>query len=165
MSCDLCGAPKATKTCAECEAHVCKNCVRYLANDHLRFHPEPPSWAEKGVFCVECFETLVEPEIARYDEVFARSDAVKLVHDSYRGFIPCLKKAKDTTHVDHGDLGRGIALQRLKFLAAWEGYDSIIEVKTFGEKQRNHGWETKTWTASGVFACIDFSRFRPPEEE
>jgi hypothetical protein len=67
--------------------------------------------------------------------------------------------------VESGDLGRGIAIQRLKFLAAWEGYDAVIEVSTKGEKVRNHGWETKNWSAKGILACLDYKRFRPPEED
>ncbi|MGZ3653376.1 MAG: hypothetical protein ACXVB9_14690 [Bdellovibrionota bacterium] len=161
--CELCGAPKAVKTCGECERNVCKNCVRYLANDHLRFHPEPPSWAKHGVFCADCFDTLVTPEVAKYDEVMERSEHVKVIHDTFHGYIPCFKKAKRSTEVTSEDLGRGIAIQRLKFLAAWEGYDSVIELSTTGTKVRNHGWETKSWNASGVFANVDYKKFRPPE--
>ena len=162
-TCEVCQAPKATKTCGECSGSICKNCVRYLANDHLRFHPSPPPWAAQGVFCADCFETLVEPEVAKYDEVMARSESVKVMYDTFHGYIPCIKKAKRSTEVENDDLGRGIAIQRLKFLAAWEGYDSVIELKTTGEKVRNHGWETKSWSASGVFANVDYKKFRPPE--
>jgi hypothetical protein len=160
MSCALCQAPKAPKTCGECGAAVCKNCVRFLANDHLRFHPAPPPWAAHGVFCADCFERLVEPEVARYDEVAARAEHVKVVHDTYRGYIPCLKKAKEPVRVETADAGKGIAVQRLKFLAAWEGYDAVIELTTEGEKVQNFGYGTTIWGASGIFACLDYKRFR-----
>jgi hypothetical protein len=163
MNCDLCGAPKGTKSCGECERHVCKNCVRFLANDHLRFHPLPPPWAGSGVFCVECYDDFVAPEVAKYDEVFARSEHVRIIHDTFHGFIPTFKKAKFPTEVKEADLGRGIAIQRLKFLAAWEGYDSVVQLSTTGDKVRNHGWETKAWSAKGLFANVDYKKFRPPE--
>jgi hypothetical protein len=107
----------------------------------------------------------VEPELSHYDEVAGRAELVKLVFDTFHGYIPCLKKCKVKTEVDREDLGRGIALQRLKFLAAWDSYDAVIEVSTTGKKVRNHGWETKSWSASGIFACIDYRRFRPPESD
>ena len=138
-SCELCKAPKAPKTCGECGIAICKNCVRFLANDHMRFHPDPPPWSQKGIFCVECFERDVAPELERYDEVAARAENVKVVFDTYHGFIPCLKKAKETVRVEKNDLGKGIALQRLKFLAAWQGFDAVIETKVEAEKVRNHG--------------------------
>lgn len=161
--CDLCRAPKAPKTCGECAAHVCKNCVRFLANDHLRFHPEPPAWAQYGVFCADCFSTFVEPEVAHYDEVAARAEHVKVVYDTFHGYIPCLKKAKEMTKVNKQDAGRGIAIQRLKFLAAWNDYDTVIELGTTGVKVQNAGWETKSWSAQGIFANVDYKRFRPEE--
>lgn len=105
----------------------------------------------------------MEPELARYDEVLARSEVVVVVYDSYRGFVPCLRKAKEPTRVRAGDAGRGIVIQRLKFLAAWDGFDAVIELETKAEKVRNHGWETKAWSGQGLFACLDHKRFRPPE--
>jgi hypothetical protein len=163
-ACTLCQAPKAFKTCDECGADVCKNCVRYLANDHLRFHPAPPPWSKHGIFCHDCYESLVAPELERYDEVMARSETVRIIWDTFHGYIPCIKKAKFPTTVENADLGRGIALQRLKFLAAWEGYDSVIDVSATGDKVRNHGWETKSWAAKGTFAIVDYKRFVVPEE-
>ncbi len=162
-ACDLCAAPKAAKSCGECAAHVCKNCVQYLEQDKFRFHPHPPAFAQHGVFCVDCFDALVRPEVERYEEVLARSETIVIVRSSFRGFIPCLKKAERMTEVKD-DAGRGIAIWRLKFLAAWEGYDSIIELEAEHHKNRHHGWESKVWSARGQFACIDHQRFRPPEE-
>ena len=162
-SCALCQAPKAVKTCAECGLAVCKQCLRHPPPDPLRFHPNPPAWAQKGNFCANCFEAVVEPELQKYQEVLERSEGVKVVYATYHGFLPCLKKAKAPTEVA-ADAGRGISIQRLKFLAAWEGYDAVIEVETEGRKVRNHGWETKSWGARGTFACLDYKRFRPPED-
>jgi hypothetical protein len=161
--CEVCAAPKANKRCGECGRSVCKNCVNFLSQDQFRFHPEPPAFAKVGVFCAECFDRLVRPELEHYEEVLARSEQVTLVGSSYRGYIPCLKKAKDPSEVTD-DAGRGIAIWRLKFLAAWQGYDSVIELEAEHRKIRNHGWESKVWSARGHFVCLDHARFRPPEE-
>ncbi len=112
---------------------------------------------------MDCYDTLVAPEVAHYDEVAARSESVKLVYDTYRGFIPCLKKAKEPTVVSFEDLGRGIALHRLQFLAAWNDYDALIEVSATSVQVRNHGYQSKSWSASGIMACLDYKRFRPEE--
>lgn len=162
-SCDLCGAPKSVKTCGECEAHVCKNCVKYLEQDRLRFHPELPAFTKHGVFCADCFDYLVQPELEKYDEVLARSEQITIVRSSFRGYIPCFQKADGFTEVKD-DAGKGIAVWRLKFLAAWHGYDSIIELEAEHHKHRNFGWESKAWSARGQFANIDHKRFHPPEE-
>lgn len=161
--CELCGAPKAVKECGECEAQVCKNCVQYLEQDKLRFHPSPPAFVKHGIFCANCFDTLVRPEIEKYDEVLARSETVKIVRASFRGYIPTFKKAKFPTEV-RDDAGRGIAIWRLKFLCAWEGYDTVIEMEAEHSKNRNHGWESKVWAARGHFVDLDHAKFRPPEE-
>lgn len=161
--CDLCGAPKAPKTCGLCERHVCKNCVQFLEADKFRFLPEPPSFAGHGIFCVDCFEEQVRPEVEKYDEVLARSEQVKLVRASFHGYIPVFRKADRPTEVKD-DAGRGIATWRLKFLCALAGYDTVIEFEAEHSKTRNHGWESKVWRASGRFVDLDHKKFRPPEE-
>ena len=161
--CDLCGAPKAIKTCGLCERDVCKNCVQYLEQDKLRFHPAPPAFAKHGIFCVDCYEEQVRAEVEKYEEVLARSEQVKIVRASFHGYIPTFKKAERTTEVND-DAGRGIAVNRLKFLCAWEGYDTVTELDTEHKKVRNHGWESKIWSASGRFVNLDHKKFRPPEE-
>jgi hypothetical protein len=161
--CDLCGAPKAIKTCGPCEREVCKNCVAYLAPDQFRFHPAPPEFSKFGVFCIDCFENEVRAEVERYNEALERSEKVKIVRSSYHGYIPCLRKAERDTEVKD-DAGRGIAVWRLKFLCAWEGFDTVIHLDTKHKKVRNEGWETKSWSASGLFVDLDHKKFRPPEE-
>lgn len=162
-SCELCQAPKATKTCSECERHVCKNCVEFLEQDKFRFHPAPPSFVGKGVFCTDCYESLVRPEVEKYDEVQARSELVKFVRNSFRGYIPTFRKAKFPVEVKD-EAGRGQALLKLKFLCAWEGYDTVINMEVEHSKTRNHGWESKVWAARGTFVDLDHAKFRPPEE-
>ncbi len=162
-SCELCGAAKAHKECGECGRMACKNCLNYLEQDQLRFHPDPPAFVMHGIFCAECYESLVKPELDHYEEVLARSEKITLVRTSYRGYIPYLKKAKDPSEVVD-DAGRGIAIWRLKFLAAWQGYDTVIELEAEHRKIRNFGYESKVWSARGHFVCLDHVKFRPPEE-
>ncbi len=161
--CELCGSPKSYKSCGLCERAVCKNCVAFLEADKLRFHPNPPAFARHGIFCADCFESEVRAEVEKYEEVLARSEQVKIVRASFHGYIPCLRKADRTTEVND-DAGRGIAIWRLKFLCAWEGFDTVIELDTKHKKVRNEGWENKVWSATGRFVNLDHAKFRPPEE-
>lgn len=161
--CELCQAPKAAKSCAECGRAACKNCLCFLEQDKFRFHPEPPAFATKGIFCFECFESLVKPEVERYDEVLARSEKVTLIPISYRGYVACLRKAQYPTEVE-AEAGKGIAVWKLKFLAAWQGYDAIVDLEAENRKTRNAGWESKVWNAKGLFVALDHAKFRPPPE-
>jgi hypothetical protein len=162
-SCELCRAPKSVRACEECGRDTCKNCLVHLAPEALAFHPDPPPFAKKSAFCVDCHEALVAPELAHYAEVLERSREITLVRPNYRGHLPVTKKAKNPTEVKD-EIDRDEAVAHLCFLAAWEGFDAIIQFGTESRKLRHFGWEKKNWSASGLFVCLDYKRFRPQED-
>ncbi|MGE3262157.1 MAG: hypothetical protein AB7K68_10285 [Bacteriovoracia bacterium] len=160
MACQLCAAPKDTNTCEACEARVCKNCVVFNNPERYRFHPAPPAELKREIFCVDCFERDAAPALAEYDAVLERSKEVKVISKLFRGPVPLVKQARVKTTVnDHVDVN--IATMHLKFLCAWENYDSVVKFESEATKVRNHGYQKMSWRATGLFVLLDHRRFRP----
>lgn len=160
MGCEICRAPKAGKTCEECDAEVCKNCVVHLAADRFAYHPDPPPILLKHTFCRDCHEREIAPIEAAYDEVQRRSEGITVVRKTFRGQLPCLKRASASTVVANA-AAANLALRHLQFLAAWAGYDAVVDVEVIPTKVRNHAYETKRWDAVGWFANLDYRRYHP----
>lgn len=160
MACQLCAAPKDVNTCEACGAPVCKNCVVFNPPEKYRYHPAPPAELKHEIFCVDCFERDAAPLLAHYDEVLARAHEVTVISKFFRGQIPTLKRARVKTSVDE-HIDEKQAVEHLQFLAAWEGYDSVIQLEKESRQVRNHGYQTSRWKATGLFANLDHRRFRP----
>lgn len=163
MACGIC-LKKTVHECAECQKEVCKDCVRFLEKEQFRFHPKPPKCFQHRQFCVDCYAELVEPELEKYRAAEEASGSVVLIRKSFRGFVPVLQKAKAPTevkrHVDKND-----ALNHLLFLAAWNGYDAIMDYEGTAKKIRNHAWEKREYSASALSVRLDRKRFRPESLE
>lgn len=159
MPCKLCQAPKTVKTCNVCQGDVCKNCVRYFDKEESPFFPKVPRVLQKTVFCFDCFEAKAQPEIEKYNEVLDRAREVIVVKKAYRGPITISKKKNETTTVKR-KADEKIAVAQLQFLAAWEGFNAVLQLETDSFSKKNAGWETSEWSATGVFAEIDQEKFR-----
>ena len=163
MACALCRAPKDVDACESCGSRVCKNCVALLGPDRIEFYPAPPPALLRRAYCVDCFEREAAPLLEKYDLARSAADEVTLVAKAYRGEVPTLARAKGVTEVaDHVDSRD--AIRHLQFLAAWEGYDAVLGVESSARKLRNHGYETRRWSARGTFAKLDHGRFDSSSE-
>lgn len=158
MACESCRAPKDIQGCESCGMRVCKNCVEYLTPERLEFLPEPkPDLVQ--IYCISCFERDAAALVARYDEAVEQAKEVITVAKNFKGPVDIVKKASTKTEVK-GHPDRSDAIRHLSFLAAWGGYNAILEMEVGDTKQRNHGYETHRCHASGWFAKIN-----PPSEE
>jgi hypothetical protein len=152
MACEICRAPKDIHACELCATRVCKNCVAYLSPDRIRLHPAPPATL-KQIYCVECFESEAAPFLAQYDEAATRAVDVTMVSKNFRGPVDAVKRAAAPTKVD-GHVDCRDAEEQLRFLAAWNGFDAILQVETGANQLRNHGYQSRRWWASGLFAKL-----------
>lgn len=159
MNCELCQAPKTVKSCELCGKRVCKNCVQFLEKEEFRYLPKIPKSLQHKVYCHDCFEARVRPEKERYEEVMEAAREVVFLSKNYRGLIPVKRKAKEPVSVKrHAD--KKEAVLHLKFLAALAGYNAVIYGETDFKKIRDHAWETKEWSATGVPAFVDIEKMR-----
>lgn len=160
-SCYFCGR-KAARNCCDCEKPICKEDTHFIDREMVRYHPKPPKQFNQTHFCPTCYERSVQPHVEKYEEIAARAKQVTVVRDNYRGQVPCLKKiALPKVVKKHADEFH--AIEHLRFLAAYEGYDAVVELSTKGDQKRNAGWQTTEWSASGHFANLNHKRYRPQD--
>jgi hypothetical protein len=160
MACQLCAAPKDNNACEACGQRICKKCVVFNNPESYRFHPAPPTELKHHILCVDCFERDTAPLLEEYNAVLEKSKEVTIVSKAFRGPVPLIKQARVKTSVDdHLDVR--IATMHLKFLAAWEKFDSVVKYEATATKVRNHGYQRMSWKATGLFALLDRRRFRP----
>lgn len=159
MKCQVCDS-KMSKECSICAKALCKDCALFLQRDDFLYHPKPPRQFQKSVFCFECFEKNIAPELNKYKQAIISSKEVMLVRKSYRGKLPLLQKAK-APHFVKNHTDKKEATLHLAFLARWNGFDSVVEFEENCEKVRDNGFERKAWSAGGLFVNLDMKRFRP----
>ncbi|RZA08440.1 MAG: hypothetical protein EOP11_04865 [Proteobacteria bacterium] len=160
--CFYCGR-KAQRDCCECEKPICKDDTLFVDKDLLRYHPKPPKQLQQTHFCPTCYERDIQPHVDKYEAVRAKAKDITVVRDNYRGHVPCLKRVNTPVVVKrHADEFH--ASEHLRYLAALEGYDSIVDFSTLGVQKRNAGWQTTEWSARGYFANLNHKRYRPQDE-
>lgn len=160
-SCYFCGR-KALRHCCGCEKPVCKDDTHFVDRELLRYHPKPPKQFNLTHYCPDCYERSILPHVEKYEEVRARAAKITIVRDNYRGLVPCLKRVNTPVTVKrHADEFH--ATEHMRYLAAEEGYDAIVDFSTEGKQKRNAGWQTTEWSARGYFANLNHKKYRPQD--
>jgi hypothetical protein len=152
--CISCRKLKAQLECEACEEAVCKNCSQILAKETFAFLEEVPEALSKALYCNSCFDHVVAPELEQYQETLDRAKQVFVFFTTQRKEIPLIKRSKIVVSVK--DLpDRDEAILRLGFQAAKQDYNAITEVTVLATKIRNGGYQTSSWSGSGIPANVD----------
>jgi hypothetical protein len=152
--CLSCRRPKATVECEVCFEPVCKNCEKFLDASTFSFYefiPEPLSHTH---YCPSCYDAQVAPALESYEEIMERARGAYIFFETQKKQIPLLKRSKETLKVEACE-DRDETILRLAFLAAEQGFNSVVEVKVISEKVRNEGYQKTRWSGVGVAAEVD----------
>jgi hypothetical protein len=152
--CSVCRKPKASLECNLCEDSVCKKCSHILDEKTFSFMEEIPEILTHSLYCSTCYDQEVAPALDTYNEIVERAKSVFVFFTTQRKEIPLIKRSRLVFEVkDRQD--RDDTILRLGFLAAKENFNAITEVTVVASKVRNGGYQTSTWSGSGIPAMID----------
>jgi hypothetical protein len=152
--CVSCRRPKDDLSCELCHADLCKKCVQFLDAATFSFYTKIPNELSHTHYCQNCYAQTVESALEAYEEIIERARGSYVFFTSHRKQIPLLKKSKDSVRVENCE-DRDETILRLAFLAAEQGYNSVMEVEVVCEKVRNEGYQKSAWRAVGIPATVD----------
>jgi len=155
ITCQTCRKPKAQHACSLCEADLCKKCVMAPPPGAFKLLKEVPEELAHIHYCQSCFQETVEPALQHYEDTVLLAREVFVFFTTQKARLPILKKAKDRVSIEGGD-DRDETTLKLAYLAAEEGFNSIVECEIKCEKKRDaDGYQHSVWSGSAFPALID----------
>ncbi|MBY0370674.1 hypothetical protein K2X33_08310 [bacterium] len=147
--CTVCQLPRAELTCGLCLQQVCKKCSEKLKPARTEFlTPTPPELAH-SLYCGRCFDAKVAPELARYDSWMEKARQVHVYSKHQSEETRLMDRLEKPLRIEGGN-DRAETLLRLAFLAVQRGFTTLIDVDIRSEKVRNGGYQTTSWTGTGI---------------
>ncbi len=155
--CTSCRRHQAELTCGVCQGPCCKSCVQFLDAATFSFLPEIPGPLGHTYYCGPCHEAEVEPSLLIYQETLERAKGLYFFFSTQRKRFPLIRRSKVKVAVKACE-DRNETILRLAFLAAQQGYNSVIEAEVLCEKVRNEGYQKSCWRGVGFPAQVDADR-------
>jgi hypothetical protein len=152
--CCFCRLPRASHECGICESDICRSCAERVAEDTFLMQTTPPEWIDKKFFCPRCFDDVIAPVIASYEEKLALAKEVHYWPKNYRGYIPVLRKSRTELRVENAK-DRDEALLQLGFLAVEAGFNGMVQGEISSRKVRNFGYQNMSWSARALPVMVD----------
>lgn len=109
-----------------------------------------------GVFCNSCFDSDIAPTLNHYDQVMERAKQVFVFFENAGKETRLIRRSEKKFSVA-GDDESDIVL-KLAFLAAYSGFNCVVDIVIKGEKRREGSYKLITWTGSGTAAKVDAAR-------
>jgi hypothetical protein len=154
-SCAVCKAPKAPKTCALCEASVCKKCIETLPSDAFELLPTIPPELSHSTYCVRCYDAHVAERMAAYQALAEKAEAVYFVTRDYNGYVHVIARHSARVAVEICE-DRRVTILRMAYLAAELGFNAIIDAKVSSFAfNLEGGYQSSRWKGSALPATID----------
>jgi hypothetical protein len=152
--CSQCLKPKAKLKCGLCASDLCKTCANFLEEDQFSFLPEIPEELSKGIYCTNCFEEKVAPEIETYEGIMARARQVYIFNTTQGKETRLFKRTEApllvTDCADHNE-----TVLRLAFLAARAHFNAVIDMDVNSKKYKDGSYTILKWTGTGIPTQVD----------
>lgn len=152
--CSLCTKPKANLSCCLCKGALCKSCAEFLEEDRFSFLPQSPLACDGTVFCYNCYDLHVAPQISDYDDLLARAGEIRVYSKSQGKETRLIKRKALPVHVkdcaDHQE-----TILRLAFLAAHSGHNALVDLELTSRKHKEGSYQKTLWSGSAVPVNLD----------
>lgn len=146
-TCGTCLKPKANLVCEVCMQATCKKCAQFVSEDLFSFLENQPECVSHQIYCSQCFNKNVAPELEAYNTAMDAAKNVQVFNKSHVREVRFFSKKQDLVRVvdcaDHDE-----AILRLAFMAAKSGFDSIMETEVSSKKVITNGYQRLVWSAT-----------------
>lgn len=157
--CCVCQKPKAQLECGLCNSPVCKKCVQFIDEDAFSFYKVVPKNLKHTTYCGPCYAESVVDEITKYDQLLEQAKDI---------FVFYKDQGKETRRMSRelkifevkACADREEVILRLAFLAALDGYTTIVDVDLQQQKIREGSYQHSLWHASAVPVKIEVEKLR-----
>jgi len=157
--CSFCQRPKASYHCEVCEAQLCKACAQFLDDDSFSFLATKPHELSFTTYCPPCFDQNVAAPLSRYNETMEKAkDVIAFFKD--QGQATRLMKRSEAPVTVTNCPDREETLLRLAFLAAQNGFNSILDVEIIHKKVINGSHKALIFSGSAVPFQMDEKQIR-----
>ena len=148
LNCESYCDSKTSLTCKSCEKYTCKECSCFVAEEDFDYFKEIPDELKSGVYCPSCYSDGIESHVQNYQEIMRKAEDVDVFTKIQTAETRLIRKiAKKISVTDCGD--KEEALMRLAFLAASNGYGTIVNVDLVPNKVGSGSYKKQIWAGSG----------------
>lgn len=158
--CVSCQNSKANLVCSGCQEALCKSCAQFVDETTFAYANTPPGNLVVGAYCIQCFDSKVQPEIAAYEEKAEQARNLPVFMKTQGKEVRWYKRAQLPVTVEVCEDNKETLL-RLAFQTVEQGYDTLIGVELIPKKTRNGSYLKTVWSGTGIPA----TRHRRSEKE
>ena len=149
VACATCQRARTTLRCGLCDAPACKTCAHLLDEDAFSFLPAVPDHLTKGIYCHDCFQARIAGEQESYERTMAAARAIDIYLKDQGKETRLIRRVSPPVTVK-GCSDRDELILRLAFLAAKDGFTTLVDVDVVGEKVRLGTYQKVVYRGSAV---------------
>jgi hypothetical protein len=149
LVCATCQSPRNLLKCGLCSDPTCKTCAHVLSADAFSFLPKPAEHLTKDVYCNSCFQSKVANDLEAYEKMMTAAGQVDIYYKD-QGKETRLIRREGPPYVINECADRDELILRLAFLAAQDGFTTLVDVDIVGKKVRDGTYQTTTYRGSAV---------------
>ncbi len=147
--CFSCQKPKAILECGVCKNSICKSCFQEADEEAFSFLEKVPPELEHTIYCMPCYNQIVEPALADYAETMEKAKEVFVFlreqSKETRLFRRLHKPLKVTDCADPKE-----TQLRLAFKAVQAGFNTLVDVELNFDKTRDGSYQLIKWRGVGI---------------
>lgn len=118
------------------------------------FLPAMPEGVTEGMYCADCFDQVVGPELAKYEELMEKARNVNMFYASQSKESRFIRRIERPIHVK-GCTDREEAILKLAFIAVQLGKNGLVDVELSSSKIRMEAYQTSIWSGRAVPVQVD----------
>ncbi len=148
--CEQCLSKKTAITCSSCSKYTCKKCVQFVDEYSFEFIEYLPASLQDKGFCSVCYDEHVDQELSHYQNLMELAKNINVYKKEQSAETRLMRREKKPIKVEDCN-DRQSTLMRLAFLAAQQGYETIVDVELNPKKIKQGGRYKKiVWNGSAV---------------
>ena len=150
VKCDVCLKNKTALKCSMCSKSNCKHCVHFIDESVFEFLDLLPENLQDKGFCPNCYDDHISEQLSEYLNCMELAKNVNIYTKEQSSETRLMRRDKKPLKIkDCND--REETLLRLAYLAALDGYETLIDVNLVSKKISTGGrYKKLIWDGTAI---------------
>ncbi len=149
--CTVCCKNKTALQCDQCSSASCKHCCYFIDENCFEFQSLLPEELQGKIFCPNCYHESISDKIELLQETLRAAKQMDIYGKEQSAETRLIRRQAKLLRIKDCDDRKEILIQ-LAFLAAQQGFNTLVDVDLRSTKVNNGSYVKTIWsgTASPV---------------
>lgn len=149
-TCEICLSKKTAIKCHLCSKASCKLCVQFVDENAFELQDLLPENVRDKAFCPNCYDEHINEQLKEFLKTMELAKNVNVYEKDQGAETRFMRRIQKPIKILECD-DRKETLLRLAYLAAKQGFDTIVDVELVSKKVKQGGSYKKiVWSGSAV---------------